>query len=233
LIARRAFKTGEIVMSFEDFIAQSVDARAADGSFQHSRHTVPRFDQPTEAQSKEAIAKAVEIQKEIAAKFDTEYSPNVTQMNELMRQVQSFHASGSLQPLALFQAQCCLMGHLVTICQSYQTNADVLARLGASGFRDYLKKLFDDASQALASLNKTSAAGMQGPSLDAASFLASLARGVPRNAHSEPQVIDAPAFDPAHGPMWGYSGQRPPALAPMPGMDPSLPFLPSPPFARP
>ncbi len=220
-------------MSFEDFLADSVDSRIANGTFRHSTHTVPKFDKPTDDQAKEAIARAVEIQREIGAKFDADYLPCVARMNEMFAEADTYLRSGTLQPLPLYQSQCYMLGHLVTICQDYQNDADTLAKLGAPGFQTYLKKLFDDASGGLAQLRKATAAGMRGPSLDAAEFLATLKRDGPASAGWRGQPGSAPGapvgIDPTRGPMWGFGGQPGPAM-PGPGTNPLWPFVPSPPL---
>lgn len=207
-------------MSFKDFLANSVEGLSEAGRFQHSQRIFQRFDTPTPEQAADSAALLMDIQNEIVAKFESEYNPCIERMNALMAEVKGYRSAGAIQPLSVFQAQCYLMGHMVTLCQSYQTDADVLAKLGTPGFQAYLKKLLDDAIPALAELKKTPVAGMLGPSLSADAFLAELRR-MP--------VEESADFDPTRGPMWGYAGPLPGATSPIPAINPTWPFLPSPP----
>ena len=123
-------------MSFEDFMAGTVDARVSRGSFDHSTKTLaPLPLDATDAAKTGREAELKVVQSEIAAKFDADYLPCAAQMGGLFAQAQSCRTLGQMLPLRLFQAQGYMIGHLVTLCQAYQADADVLAKLGLQAFR--------------------------------------------------------------------------------------------------
>lgn len=217
-------------MSFEDFKSNSVDALAARGMFQHSQQVLPLpSGDTTDSQKAGHKAQLAAVQSEIAAKFDNDYTPCTTQMAELIARSNSYRTSGVMLPLRLFQAECYMMGHLASICQAYQTDADLLARLGATDFQTYLKKLSDDATQALVAMKNSSAAGMPGPGLEPEVFFAALHAG--RSVLSDGEAAPPSSGDaPDQGPMSGWHGLAAESVANPTGG--SLPFAPSPPFAR-
>ena len=212
-------------MSFEDFMAGTVDARVSRGSFDHSTKTLaPLPLDATDAAKTGREAELKVVQSEIAAKFDADYLPCAAQMGGLFAQAQSCRTLGQMLPLRLFQAQGYMIGHLVTLCQAYQADADVLAKLGLPGFQAYLKRFADDAVQAQAAIKNTVAAGMPGPGLEPEAFFAALNAGLPVIPDRPQQGGDVGT----PGPMTGWPGLASQSTT----MPPSggLPFLPSPPF---
>lgn len=214
-------------MSFEDFMDGTVDARVSQGSFDHSAKSLPPLAPDANDTAKaQRVTDLKAVQSEIAAKFDAVYLPCSAQMSDLFAQAQSCRASGQMPPLRLFQAQGYMIGHLVTLCQAYQADADVLARLGSPGFQSYLKRFADDAAQAQAAIKNTSAAGMPGPGLEPEAFYNALNAGLPVLADLHQQNEDVITPSPMTG--WPDLASQTTAMLPSAG----LPFFPSPPIGN-
>lgn len=227
-------------MAFDDFLKQGLIEEAAKGLFKYSSDILPKYEEPTEEQKAEILAKAKEIESEVAGKFDIQNDEQTPKLNDLWAQILAywqapvpFGALPTPPPIALFQQVAVAMSHWLETCKTFQNDADLLAAAGATNFKSYLRNFVDDATKALAGINATPTALMSqspanfgaGPGADPNFPPLNPFFPQPPMMPTFPNIFGGPMMPPPYGamsaapmmpPQFGFGGPMSP-MPPMPG----------------